>query len=280
MDLHGRTTIEAQFAERFCAVRDLISAGSHMRNLRIFIVLLCCAFGGCATVNQMAFDKKTDKVDLSRKSVVLMTLDVYRPDKSRFEPVPLVVNVEKPNAQSKQERQNFKLDKEQDTTKTEDGHTLFLVRMALEPGPYKLMAVTGLARAFPINGFFQVPLVTDFNVQPQSLVYIGRVSATLRSRESGEFRAGPLLPLIDQAIAGMSNSTWDVTIGDQSDKDLPVFQQMYPALSSASIVKAPLPPFDRAAVQRWWENNAPKDKKENAAGTETPSGGAATAGQR
>ena len=231
-----------------------------MNLLRPIAVLLCCALGGCATVNHMAFDKKANKVDVASKSVVLMTVDVYRPEKSRFEPIPFVVNVEKPNAQSKVDRQNFVLDKNQDAIQTEDGHRLFLVRMALEPGPYKLMAVTGMARAFPINGFFQVPLVTDFNVQPQSVVYVGRVTAVLRSREGGEFRAGPVIPLIDQAIAGMSNSTWDVMIADRSDNDLAVFKQSYPALNSASIVKAPLPPFDRAAAQRWWDNNTPKDK--------------------
>jgi hypothetical protein len=231
-----------------------------MSLLRTFAAVLCCALGGCATVNHMAFDKKSNSVDLASKSVVLMTIDVSRPDKSRFEPVPFVVNIEKPNAQSKQERQNFKLDKDEDTIKTEDGHTLFLARMALEPGPYKLMAVTGLARAFPINGFFQVPLVTDFDLKPGSIVYLGRVTATLRSRESGEFRAGPLLPLIDQAIAGMSNSTWDVTIDDRSDTDLALFRQTFKAVDSASIVKSPLPPFDRVAAQRWWDSSLPKDK--------------------
>jgi hypothetical protein len=231
-----------------------------MSLLRAFAALLCCALGGCATVNQMAFDKKSNSVDVANKSIVLMTIDVSRPDKSRFEPVPFVVNIEEPNAKSKQERQNFKLDKNKDTIKTEDGRTLFLARIALEPGPYKLMAVTGMARAFPVNGFFQVPLVTDFNLQPGSIVYVGRVTATLRPRESGEFRAGPLLPLIDQAIAGMSTSTWDVTIDDRSAMDLPLFRQTFKAVESASVVTSLLPPFDRVAVQRWWDNNAPTEK--------------------
>jgi hypothetical protein len=245
-----------------------------MSVLRSFAALLCCALGGCATVNHMAFDKKSNSVDVASKSVVLMTIDVSRPDKSRFEPVPFVVNIEKPNAQSKQERQNFKIDKDADTIKTEDGHTVFLARMALEPGPYKLVAVTGMARAFPINGFFQVPLITEFNLQPGSIVYVGRVTATLRSRESGEFRAGPLLPLIDQAIAGMSNSTWDVKIDDRSDTDLALFRQTFKAVESASVVKSPLPPFDRVAVQRWWDNNSTKDKEKPGEATAASGAGA------
>ena len=246
-----------------------------MNLLRVSALALCCLLGGCATVNQMAFDKKATTVNMSQKSVVLLALDVSRPDKSRFEPLPFVVNVEKPNAQSKQERQNFKLDKKLDAVQTADGHTVFLARMALEPGPYKLVAVMGSARAFPINGIFQVPLVTTLDVKPGSMMYVGRVTATLRPRQSGEFRAGPLLPLIDQAIAGMSNSTWDVTIQDRSAEDLPLFQQNFKAVATASIVKAPLPPFNRAAAQAWWGDSSPKDKEETTANP--PSGAAAGA---
>jgi len=237
-----------------------------MRLLRTFAAVMCCALGGCATVNHMAFDKKATSVDVSSKSVVLMTLDLYRPDHSRFEPVPIVVNIEEPNAKSKEERENFKFDKAVDSVKTEDGHTLYLARMALKPGPYKLMAVTGMARAFPINGFFQVPLITNLNVQPGTVVYVGRVSATLRPRQSGEFRAGPVLPLIDQAIAGMSGSTWDVTVDDHFDADMALFRQNFKAVETASVVRAPLPAYDRAAAQAWWENSSsPKDKSEQGA---------------
>lgn len=57
--------------------------------------------------------------------------------------MPFVVNVEKRNAQSKQGRQNFKIDKDQDVSVSEDRRTLFLTRIALEAGQYRLMAVTG-----------------------------------------------------------------------------------------------------------------------------------------
>jgi hypothetical protein len=94
---------------------------------------------------------------------------------------------------------------------------------------------------------------------------VGRVSATLRTpRQRGEFRAGPLLPLLDQAIAGMSNSTWDVTIADRADTDLALFRQNFKAVESASVINAPLPAFDRVAVQKWWDNSDPKNKDEPA----------------
>jgi hypothetical protein len=248
-----------------------------MRLTRTCAALLSCALGGCATVNHMAFDKGADSVDVSKKSVVLVAIEVKRLDDSRFRPVPFVVNVEKPNAQSKQDRQNFKMDKDQDIFVSEDGHTLILTRMALEPGQYRLMAVMGFARAFPISALFQVPLVTDFNVQPRSITYLGRVSATLRSRKSGEFRAGPLFPLIDQSVAGMSTSTWDVTIENRADVDVPLYQKTFKALTAASIATMPLPPFDRAAAQAWWDRDSAQEKDKDEP-PEAAAPGAPTAG--
>lgn len=211
----------------------------------------CAALAGCATVNPMAFDKSAATVDTSTKSVVLMTIDVSRPDDSRYVPNPFVVKLEKPGAQTKADRQNFTFNK--DDAVVEAGRTVYFARMALEPGQYKLGDITGNANAFPIVSQFMVPLLLDLQVQPNSITYIGRVSATLRPRQDGEFRAGPLVPLIDQAVSGMSSGTWDVTVGDRSQTDVATFRANYPALARAPIEVAPLPPFDRAAVQRWWD---------------------------
>jgi hypothetical protein len=252
-----------------------------MRLLRTFLALLGCFLGGCATVNHMAFDKNANSVDVSKKSVVLIAIEVKRTDDSRFQPVPFVVKLERPNAQSKEDRDNFKLDKDQDVVVSEDGRTLFLTRMALAPGPYRLMVVDGFARAFPINGLFEVPLLTDFTVPPGSVAYLGRVSATLRSRKSGEFRAGPLLPLIDQSVAGISTSTWDIVIENRSDIDVPLYQKTFKALASASISVSPLPPYDRAAAQRWWDHNSTQDKdKQGAVEVAVPPPASAPAGAK
>jgi hypothetical protein len=67
-----------------------------------------------------------------------------------------------------------------------------------------------------------------------------------------------LLPLIDQAITGMSNNTWDVKVEDMSAKDLALFRDNYPALRPVTVETTLLPPFDRAAAQRWWDG----EKKE------------------
>ncbi len=230
----------------------------------ITAAIASCALGACATVNTMAFDKNAKTIDITQKSVVLLAIDVSRPDGSRHVPNPIVVRTEKPNAQTKEERQNFKLDRETDTV-VEDGRTLFLARMALAPGQYRLMDIFGDANAFPFIAAFSVPLLQNLNVTPNSIAYVGRVTAKLRPRQEGEFRAGPLIPLIDQAVSGMSTSTWDIAVDDMYARDVPLFKATYPALAAAIVESSPLPPFDRAAAQRWWDGQETTEQKATAA---------------
>lgn len=220
----------------------------------IALVTVVSALSGCATVNRMAFDNEATTVDTRSKSVVLMTLDVGRDDNSRFVPEPLVVKLARPNAQTKEERQNFKLDSGDDSIE-ENGHRVFLLRMALAPGPYTIFEIFGRARAFPITGVFVVPVMANLDVKPGTIAYVGRVTARLRPRTGTEFRAGPVIPLIDQAVAGISDGTWDITIDDRADHDLVLFRDNFPALSTASVERRPLPPFDRVLVQRRWDGD-------------------------
>jgi hypothetical protein len=221
-----------------------------MRSLAVIVAGVVVT--GCATVNPMAFDKQTKAIDTKDKSIVLMTVDVSRSDGSRYVPEPFVVKLEKAGAQNKDDRQNFKFGKDTDSMQ-ENGHDLYLVRMALVAGDYKVMDVTGKASAFPINSLFTVPLLADLKVKPNSVTYIGRVTAKLRERAGNEFRAGPVVPLIDQAITGMSGGTWDVSVDNAAAKDIDLFRAAYPVLKDVAIDTAPLPAFDRQAVQRWWD---------------------------
>ncbi|ADJ27951.1 hypothetical protein [Nitrosococcus watsonii] len=216
----------------------------------IVFLFISVALNGCATVNSMAVDKGTRTVDTAAKSIVLMTIDIFRSDNSRHVPIPIVVKLEKPNAQSNQDRQNFKLAKNTDAVE-ENGHTIYMARIALEPGLYKLAEVSGQANAFPFYGTtFMVPLLLDLEVAPHSVTYIGRVTAELWPRQEGEFRAGSIIPLIEQSVAGISTGTWDITVDDRSEKDIALFRANYPALATIPINSNPLPSFDRAALQR------------------------------
>jgi hypothetical protein len=222
-------------------------------NFRTSILALCGVLSGCATVNPMAFDRTATAVDVRAKSVVLMTLDVSRSDESRYVPRPLVVYFEKPNATDKAGRQNFKIDGDADMIKTAGGRDVYVLRMALEPGPYQVKGIFGKASAFPFNGFFFVPLLMDIEVPKAAVTYAGRVKAELRPRQGNEFRAGSVIPLLDQSATGISGGTFDVSLEDASQEDIGIFKANFPALSETAITTTLLPPFDRPKAQRWWE---------------------------
>lgn len=233
---------------------------SSIRPVRLLILAIGITLVGCASVKPMALDKNSKAVDVSTKSVVLMTLDIYRTEPSRYVPNPFTISFEKPNGSDKPEIQNFQL-KDSDQTTSKDGHDIYLLSMALEPGQYKLNGISGDANAFPFHGFFFVPLLMDIQIQKNAVTYIGRVKAELRPRQGNEFRAGAVVPLIDQAVTGVPTGTFDIAVEDFSLEDIPYFQSTYPALSSTSISTALLPQFERSKAQRWWDGDTKTSMK-------------------
>jgi len=225
----------------------------------IAVAVMGVAVTGCANVNNMAFDHASTTLDTKVKSIVLLTVDVSRSDGSRWVPEPKIAKFEKLGATNNEGLQNFRLDKRIDATQVDD-KSIYLVRVALAPGQYKFQEIFGMASAFPVHGFFDIPVGADLNVKPNSVTYIGRITAKLRKRVGNEFRAGPVAPLIDQAIAGMSNGTWDISIDDLAQQDLAFFRESFPVLRYAVIDTVALPAFDRAAAQRRWDG----DKQETA----------------
>jgi hypothetical protein len=77
----------------------------------------------------------------------------------------------------------------------------------------------------------------------------------VRERVGGELTAGGPVPLIDQAVAGASGGTFDVAISDRWDIDGPRLVMAFPGLRQIAVQKVILPPFDRAAAQRWYDTN-------------------------
>ncbi len=234
-----------------------------MKNTKIYrstlpamlvILTLFVGLTGCAPMKPMALKSNTKTVDVSSKSVLLMTLDVFRTDSNRYVPNPSIISFEKPNTTDKPEIQMFQI-KSSDSVEKQDGRSVYMLSMDLEPGQYKLRGISGDANAFPFHGFFFVPLHMDIQIQKNAVTYVGRVKAELRPRQGNEFRAGAVVPLIDQSATGVSTGTFDVAIEDLSQEDISLFRTTYPALGNTKIDTALLPPFDRSKVQLWWEND-------------------------
>lgn len=224
------------------------------RHAILFALVFAFALGGCATRTQMAFQNDADRLTETSKPVYLMTATIKNNYRPSFQPRLLVVHVEKPGAKEAADRLNFVMDdKAKNETNSADTGNSYLLRLELAPGSYEIRGLTSLARSFPINGFFFVPLHSALESKDAGVFYLGHVTATVRERQGNEFRAGSAIPLIDQAIAGASGGTFEVEISDQFATDEAMFRAKFPALAGVKIIKAVLPGFDREKAQKWWE---------------------------
>jgi hypothetical protein len=222
-----------------------------MRIIRLALAMLLPIFVvGCANVNEMAINKKSKDLDLHGKSLLLMNVHIENKYKTGYQPQVIVVNVEKPNAKQKSDRQNFKVDLE--GGQSGKGGNDYLVRMLIEPGQYVIRGMTGMSTGFLVIANFFAPMHEDVVAEPNKIVYLGKVNATVRERVGEEFRAGAVTPLIDQAVAGFSGGTFDVEIIDNYDQDVTAFKSNFSVLQSATIEKQILEKFDRNKAQQWW----------------------------
>jgi hypothetical protein len=99
---------------------------------------------------------------------------------------------------------------------------------------------------------FFTPLHETVEIKPNTIVYLGHIDATVIERKDGELRAGPVIPLVDQAVTGFSGGTWDISVSDQFDNDVTAFKKDFPALSNASIERDVLPAWDKQKATEWW----------------------------
>lgn len=218
--------------------------------------ILVLLLSGCATPTKMAFENDSDRLTEKSKPVFLMTATLKNVYKTSFQPRLLVVNVEKPDAKEAADRLNFTMDeKAKDETDSAAAGNSYLLRLQLDAGKYEIRGLTSLARSFPINGFFFAPLHSSLEATEPGVYYLGHITATVRERKENEFKAGPSIPLIDQAIAGASGGSFDIEIKDDFAADEALFRSRFPALAGVKIKKAILPPFDRAKAQQWWESH-------------------------
>ncbi len=210
---------------------------------------------GCATPKNMAFHKDTTRYTEKSKPIFLMTATLRNVYKPTFQPRLLVVHVEKPDAKEVADRLNFKMDDKGtiDESDSEIAGNSYLIRLWLDPGTYQIEGMTGLGRFFPVQGFYFVPLHSTLEVKEKGVYYLGHVSATVRERRGNEFRAGAPMPVLDQALVGASDGTFDINITDQFATDEALFRARFPQLAGVTIQKAILPQFDRAKAQAWWE---------------------------
>jgi len=205
---------------------------------------------GCATSVKPGLTGTTEKIDLGSESLVLLMAELSNDYKPSYQPEALVLNIETPDAKESKDRLNVLADEEGAILTPHMNKYIFRAR--LKPGKYVVRGITGMSGTF-VRGMFFVPLHSEIDAKQGEVINLGKVIARTRARQGNEFRSGPVIPLVDQAVTGFSGSTFDVQTQGSQDEDLKLLKSRFPALKTAQIVDEPLPPFDREAAQKWWE---------------------------
>jgi hypothetical protein len=231
---------------------------STMRNCILMSALISATLtlSGCATRMNMAFQDDAQKLTPASKPIFLMTATVKNTYKTYYQPKLSVVFIEKNGGKEKEDKLNFMMDeKSKNETNTLESGNSYLMRMELDPGSYEVRAIFGQAYGFPLVGTYLLPVHAPFKSIGPGVFYLGHIEADVRERKENEFKAGPSVPLLDQAVSGASTGTFEVEISDQFAKDESLFRAKFPALAGVEIKKIILPPFDRKKAQEWWEKN-------------------------
>ncbi|QLG89264.1 hypothetical protein HQ393_13990 [Chitinibacter bivalviorum] len=220
------------------------------------LTTLCCiAFSlllsACATPTKMGFNQKTEKLDTTSESVFLLSVEMKNELKPDYQPSPWILYIEKDGETTTASKLNFIADEE--GVFNRDGGNGYLYRFTLKPGKYKLIANAGKYQSLFLLGQFFMPVHQEIEVTPGKVVYLGHISGKIRQRVNKEFRAGPVIPLIPQSVAGAADGTFDVVISDQYDTDLAQFTEKFPVLKNTVVTKQILPPFNREVAQQWWD---------------------------
>ena len=221
------------------------------------LAIAALLLGGCATKLKMPLQNEGDQVSVASKSLYLMAVTVENPYKDHFAPTLNTINVVRDDGPAKADPMIFAVDSKGTYVPEEDSNVRpkYLIRMELAPGKYTIRGFAGSGRAFPIQFTFFAPLHSPVTSGAPGVYYLGAVDAAIRQRTGTEFKAGSSIPLIDQAVAGMSTGTFDIVITDRYNDDVALFRKVFPALERVDIQRSVLPPFDRQRAQRYWEEN-------------------------
>jgi hypothetical protein len=203
-----------------------------MKNIikALFAALAIAVLSGCAT----SLDKTATTVDWTKGSIVALSVELHNEYRPNYHPTHLgVVMIKKTGTDSRQRIPAI--------SAIPVGTNTYLVTQQIQPGQYTLSAIYGISQKFPIRGGIDFSIDAPFEVAPNSVIYLGRISAVNKERSSNDDQsAGGPLPLIDQAISGYGNGTLSVVLKDNYDEDVKVLKREFIAVEKYDVVRSPL----------------------------------------
>ena len=202
---------------------------------------------GCA-VNKMALTKGQSDIDLTKKSIALLSVRIsnqYKP--SRQLELLSVFICPQSESNCKHDLPSNPGSPYKPYKREKNSFNEYLLSYELESGTFN---IDGFYTTYRIPtlisgfGFAKLNLITE--IKPNSISYLGHLDIILREKKSKvEMMAGGAIPYIDQSIAGFSSGTFDVVVEDKFDEDMKSFISEYPALQKVKVEKSILPQWIR-----------------------------------
>lgn len=204
---------------------------------KLTLVLCVLVFAGCATVSKMPLQDKTKTdISLTKKSILVAKLSIKNANKESQQPTICCIFLKKDNKDLSFTEPTLLSDKDK------EGKT-YIVSMEVEPGTTTINLVR-FFRQVPllIMAIADLPFDQTIEVPANKVVYLGNIDAVILPRtDDKQPRAGSLIPLIDQAVAGFSNGTFSATVKDNFDQDTAEIKNRFPKVANLEFVNMTLP---------------------------------------
>lgn len=205
-------------------------------NLKSFLsFFLVIYLTGCANLQPMALSG-TKPIDVSSESIGLIKIKISNKAKPTYQPNLMGVDFWKnnnPDLDFRFQPTNIFLTKE-------DKFKVYLISIKLKPGSYTLRGLLENYQSLFVHAMAYAPLqIENIIIKPNTVSYLGSIETTVRDKFDNEdtFSAGSVVPLLDQALAGFSYGTFDISVHDNFEEDIIIFKNTFPQLKNVAIQK-------------------------------------------
>jgi len=230
----------------------------NFKYLILFIFSSSLLLSGCVNYFPMGVLKSTKKLELEGEGLLLASFEITNKFRPKFQPKVTAIRLQGFGDDSNNKNYFFEPDSE--GTYVHSKGYKYLLRMKVPAGKYVLRGADCGYNGLIVKGYCFMPIHSDITVSSDKVIYLGNIRGEMRERNEDEFRAGPLIPIIDQAITGYYTSTFDVLISDAWIEDEKSFISIFPALEQAEIIQKVMLPFDKERAYKWWGSNGKSEE--------------------
>lgn len=224
---------------------------------KLTLALCVLVFAGCATVSKMPLQEKgkTD-ISLAQKSILVAKLSIKNANKESQQPTICCIFLKKDDKDLSFTEPTLVSDKDK------EGKT-YIVSMEVTPGTTQINLVR-FFRQVPllIMAMADLPFNQTIEVPANKVVYLGNIDAVILPRtDDSQPRAGSLIPLIDQAVAGFSNGTFSAKVTDNFNADVAEIKTKFPKVANLDFVNMTLPAWKYPVQESTKKETSKKEEK-------------------